>query len=407
LGSQSSQPVTSSGVLLPATQGLSDPGLQTPPPSCPLVPSAPALSSCVGRNSDCWSVGQPDVDCVGAALCCFDGCANVCQGAGPRPGLPRPQKNARGQPRVPVTPSTSQPVPPGQPLISQGEGVQLGDVEGQGQGLLFPPPSYQNQEDQGVLEGSSTVEEVKKELASVPKPTGSPNIPRRPAPSTFTQSPSYARQPATQRPFIKCPSAMLCVQKINCDFDGVITRDIIQSTPQIEELRVPLIPCINRERGNTVDVCCKDPDYENQYPDYEDQGSINQPQNKKQKHNNSNFKNKKQQNNHSFPNNKQQPSSHSFQQKTKPNNQVNIQQQNVNKPIKNQHSNNNRKGYGNGGKPLNIANNPFISAKGNPNHNRKEAANQPENTSREASTSSSQGSTKKSRPRKKSNAYGK
>ena len=35
-----------------------------------------------GRVSDCWSVGQPDVDCLNNALCCFDGCANVCQGAG-------------------------------------------------------------------------------------------------------------------------------------------------------------------------------------------------------------------------------------------------------------------------------------------------------------------------------------
>ena len=32
--------------------------------------------------SDCWSVGQPDVDCLDNALCCFDGCVNVCQGAG-------------------------------------------------------------------------------------------------------------------------------------------------------------------------------------------------------------------------------------------------------------------------------------------------------------------------------------
>jgi hypothetical protein len=28
------------------------------------------------------SAGQPDVDCVGDALCCFDGCANVCVGGG-------------------------------------------------------------------------------------------------------------------------------------------------------------------------------------------------------------------------------------------------------------------------------------------------------------------------------------
>ena len=29
-----------------------------------------------------FTLGQADVDCIGNALCCFDGCANVCQGAG-------------------------------------------------------------------------------------------------------------------------------------------------------------------------------------------------------------------------------------------------------------------------------------------------------------------------------------
>jgi hypothetical protein len=31
--------------------------------------------------------GQPDVDCVGDALCCFDGCANVCVGGGENPTI--------------------------------------------------------------------------------------------------------------------------------------------------------------------------------------------------------------------------------------------------------------------------------------------------------------------------------
>merc|ERR1712025_475380 len=66
--------------VLPATQGLVETGLQGA--SCPSVTSAPSLAACVGRNSDCWSVGMPDVDCINNALCCFDGCANVCQGEG-------------------------------------------------------------------------------------------------------------------------------------------------------------------------------------------------------------------------------------------------------------------------------------------------------------------------------------
>merc|ERR1712025_455605 len=84
-------------VVLPATQGLVEAGLQGA--SCPSVTSAPSLAACVGRNSDCWSVGMPDVDCINNALCCFDGCANVCQGEGPRLDTPKPQFNARGQER--------------------------------------------------------------------------------------------------------------------------------------------------------------------------------------------------------------------------------------------------------------------------------------------------------------------
>merc|ERR1712038_1259309 len=50
--------------------------------SCPNVNNLPPVEACAGRSSNCWSVGQPDVDCPGNALCCFDGCANTCQGGG-------------------------------------------------------------------------------------------------------------------------------------------------------------------------------------------------------------------------------------------------------------------------------------------------------------------------------------
>ena len=52
------------------------------PSSCPVVNVLPPIEQCRGRPSNCWSVGVPDTDCVGHALCCFDGCANVCQGEG-------------------------------------------------------------------------------------------------------------------------------------------------------------------------------------------------------------------------------------------------------------------------------------------------------------------------------------
>merc|ERR1711872_510101 len=59
--------------------------------SCPNVNNLPPVEACAGRSSNCWSVGQADVDCPGNALCCFDGCANTCQGGG---GSPR--SNRRG-----------------------------------------------------------------------------------------------------------------------------------------------------------------------------------------------------------------------------------------------------------------------------------------------------------------------
>ena len=46
--------------------------------SCP----APSVSQCAGQVSNCWSVGEPDVDCPNLGLCCFNGCANVCQSQG-------------------------------------------------------------------------------------------------------------------------------------------------------------------------------------------------------------------------------------------------------------------------------------------------------------------------------------
>ena len=58
-----------------------------PQGSCPTVANIPPVSECAGRLSDCWSVGQADFDCIDNAFCCFDGCANVCQGAGKQPIL--------------------------------------------------------------------------------------------------------------------------------------------------------------------------------------------------------------------------------------------------------------------------------------------------------------------------------
>ena len=49
-----------------------------PTGSCPNVGALPDISSCNGATSNCWSVGQADVDCPNNELCCFDGCRNAC-----------------------------------------------------------------------------------------------------------------------------------------------------------------------------------------------------------------------------------------------------------------------------------------------------------------------------------------
>merc|ERR1712078_952935 len=67
--------------------------------TCPVLGPLPPISACAGRESNCWSVGVRDLDCLDSALCCFDGCANVCLGRGPIAGNPGPQSN----PRLPTT----------------------------------------------------------------------------------------------------------------------------------------------------------------------------------------------------------------------------------------------------------------------------------------------------------------
>merc|ERR1719336_3286433 len=63
--------------------------------SCPVVSVLPPIQLCANRKSTCWSAGLPDVDCLDNALCCFDGCANVCLGRGPVAGNPGPQNSPR------------------------------------------------------------------------------------------------------------------------------------------------------------------------------------------------------------------------------------------------------------------------------------------------------------------------
>merc|ERR1712080_198336 len=55
-------------------------------------------------------------------------------------------------------------------------------------------------------------------------------------------------------------------------------------TPELNALRVPLIPCINLERSNMVDVCCRDPSYKDPWPQGMNQNK-NQNRNQNQNQN--------------------------------------------------------------------------------------------------------------------------
>merc|ERR1712109_153991 len=76
----------------------------------------------------------------------------------------------------------------------------------------------------------------------------------------------YAGPEASEaKPFVMCPSAMLCVPREKCDFKGFITEQTLSLSPQLEMLRVPLINCVNMENQN-IDVCCRDPNYVDPWP---------------------------------------------------------------------------------------------------------------------------------------------
>jgi hypothetical protein len=104
-------------------------------------------------------------------------------------------------------------------------------------------------------------------FSAQPSPSTSRSAPLKvtpPVPSTVAQ-PSPAQTAASQ-PFVTCPSAMKCVEKRSCNFNGVMVDQPVLLNPVQEAQRVPLIPCFNTARSNAVDVCCRDPNYRDPWP---------------------------------------------------------------------------------------------------------------------------------------------
>merc|ERR1719431_2143929 len=369
---------------------------------CPTINILPPIEQCRGRPSNCWSVGVADTDCIGNALCCFDGCANVCQGEGPINGNPGPQTNGRGQQRQQTVNlninSNKNEVfqliaqPPikeqlgassvsiqntkqnnrGQPLSSQNQpliqSIQkkpaiiisttqnptntvvkqplINTIENQptvantGNNKFVPeagggygnsqlditsqpikqdqsiPPVYKNQDSFIFPEENeeprfptfpkkrnpsysnispvtleteehqttpiqvtqpNPIQDIVPNTIQVPQSSLSKDIQQNPVKITqpnpvqeIQQNPSPSQQSgdlASSQPFVTCPSAMKCVPKISCNFNGVLVEEQVVLSEAQERQRVPLIPCFSPVRSNAVDVCCRDPNYKDPWPE--------------------------------------------------------------------------------------------------------------------------------------------
>merc|ERR1712107_159915 len=93
--------------------------------------------------------------------------------------------------------------------------------------------------------------------------------PSRPSLSSNAPMRQIDNQGAAALPFTQCPSAMKCVEKRLCDFNGVMRDFVMTLSPAQESLRVPLIPCVSQRAGGEVDVCCRDPNYKDPWPEQE------------------------------------------------------------------------------------------------------------------------------------------
>ena len=201
----------------PRTTQLDDQSVTEPssPESCPVISPLPPTSSCEGRVSDCWSVGVHDLDCQDNALCCFDGCVNVCM---------HQQHGKTNQ--ATIESRNDDFVFPDQPKEYQlqfsnsfeNDQTQNPFKQEQANSNLYPSATHTKQSQLTQGQASIGEGEVKEAL------------------QTQTQPPS-----STQTPFIQCPSAMKCVPKTNCDFNGVMVNYTVLLSQDIEARRVPLI----------------------------------------------------------------------------------------------------------------------------------------------------------------------
>merc|ERR1711953_1062479 len=392
--------------IVPAEQQLQQQHLGPIGDSCPVLNTLPPLTECEGRKSNCWSPGVRDLDCLDSALCCFDGCANVCLGKGaklgngltaekrepartitsspllqpliksptkvdlqtqskaqqqdqrhpqvqvqskpeyspqvasntqseldaalgdlakvlvaesrPRPApiddrivYPEPllannrfprrpepaanpspsyeellvladqkaaQKNAQrpnhvNQPLIKNNPSSSQRPTPGsgyggRPIVKTPPAQPIASRPTQFVEAIQPPKPQASPQPQSQFQQPSYQAQPRPNSA-LPSPTQVQDQPSRPSLSSNLPVRQIDNQGAAALPFTQCPSAMKCVEKRLCDFNGVMRDFVTTLSPAQESLRVPLIPCVSQRSSGEVDVCCRDPNYKDPWPEQE------------------------------------------------------------------------------------------------------------------------------------------
>merc|ERR1719422_2272934 len=135
----------------------------------------PPLTECEGRKSNCWSPGVSDLDCLDSALCCFDGCANVCLGKGAKLG-----NGLTAEKKEPARAITSSPLI--QPLIKSPTKVDLqSQSKAQQQDQRQPLVQVQSKPEYSPQVASSTQSELDAALGDLAKVLVAESLPR-PAP---------------------------------------------------------------------------------------------------------------------------------------------------------------------------------------------------------------------------------
>lgn len=73
-----------------------------------------------------------------------------------------------------------------------------------------------------------------------------------------------------------CSQAMYCVDLVNCDQFGMMSANAVSLTPEEEEFRQPLVPCLKADK--TRGVCCRDPNFVDDWPNAIGNDELSQPQ---------------------------------------------------------------------------------------------------------------------------------